>query len=204
MIYELRTYTTAPGKALHYLELFRTTGLPLVTRHLPMLGYWLSDVGPLNQIVHLWAYDDFNHRMRCRAGLAGETEWQRAFIEPAFTVIMSQESRFLSLHSESQRFSQLTGQRIREHPARPPSEPIFADNYCLISEHEGSAPASQDTALASFDVILGRALGNRITLIENVDVDAVLRDQPGGPDNTTLIRPLMCSPIGTSAAREQP
>lgn len=204
MIYELRTYTTAPGKALHYLELFRTIGLPLVTRHLPMMGYWLSDAGPLNQIVHLWAYEDIAHRSHCRAKLARETEWQTAFIDPAFTVVLSQESRFLSLHSETPRFRKLTEERIREHPARLPSEAMFGDSYCLIAEREGAAPDAPDTALCSLDVVLGRGVGNRIILSEAVNVDAVLRDQLRSRGHTTLIRPLTFSPIGISAAQEQP
>ena len=54
MLFELRTYDLKPGKAPAYLEFFRTFGVRLVTRHLPMGGYWMVESGRLNRIEHLW------------------------------------------------------------------------------------------------------------------------------------------------------
>ena len=33
-------------------------------------GYWSTDIGPLNQVMHLWSYTDLNERARLRAELA--------------------------------------------------------------------------------------------------------------------------------------
>ena len=30
-------------------------------------GYWMTDIGPLNQVMHLWSYKDLNERARLRA-----------------------------------------------------------------------------------------------------------------------------------------
>ena len=60
MIVDLRTYTLVPRKMARYLELFETHGLPVMRRHgLELMGYYVSHIGPLNQVVHLWRYDSF-------------------------------------------------------------------------------------------------------------------------------------------------
>ncbi|XIA63929.1 NIPSNAP family protein [Bradyrhizobium sp. TZ2] len=33
-------------------------------------GYWLTEIGPLNQVLHMWSYKNFEERARMRAELA--------------------------------------------------------------------------------------------------------------------------------------
>lgn len=37
-----------------------------------LLGYFITEIGELNAVVHLWGYDSFEERARRRAALAGE------------------------------------------------------------------------------------------------------------------------------------
>ena len=63
MIVEQRTYTTHPGKWREYLALYEQEGLQIQRQILGrMVGYYYSDIGDLNQVVHLWAYEDLNER----------------------------------------------------------------------------------------------------------------------------------------------
>jgi hypothetical protein len=63
MIYELRTYQLVVGGLPDYLEVARTKILPGVAEHgLKPVGFWYTDIGPLNEVVHLWAYKDLNER----------------------------------------------------------------------------------------------------------------------------------------------
>ena len=89
MFFELRTYDLKPGKAPVYLDFFRTFGVSRVTRHLPMIGYWQVESGRLNRIEHLWAYDSFEERDACRAGLLSETEWMVDFVPKAFADVVA-------------------------------------------------------------------------------------------------------------------
>jgi hypothetical protein len=58
MIVDVRTYTLVPRKLPRYVELFEQHALPVMKRHgLELLGYYVSQIGPLNQVVHLWRYD---------------------------------------------------------------------------------------------------------------------------------------------------
>ena len=40
-----------------------------------MAAFWHTEVGPLNQIIHVWAYDSFEHRTAVRAAGLKEANW---------------------------------------------------------------------------------------------------------------------------------
>lgn len=77
MFYELRTYRLKVGSLPAYLKLVQETGLPIQMRHLgQLIGYFSTDIGPLNQIVHLWAFDSLDERDRRRSALLSDPQWQ--------------------------------------------------------------------------------------------------------------------------------
>lgn len=79
MFIEQRKYILHTGVLLsEYLESYETIGLPVQRRILRgFLGYFVSEVGPLNQLMHLWAYESLDERDRRRTELAADPEWQR-------------------------------------------------------------------------------------------------------------------------------
>lgn len=77
MIYEMRTYRMKVGTVAAYLRLVEDEGIAIQRGHLGQLvGYFFSDIGPLNEIVHVWAYADLNDRDARRAKLAADPRWQ--------------------------------------------------------------------------------------------------------------------------------
>jgi hypothetical protein len=76
MILEQRTYTVHHGTMKEYLERYERDGLPIQLKHLPnYVGCFVSEIGPLNQVVHLWAYDSLAHREACRAKMMADPDW---------------------------------------------------------------------------------------------------------------------------------
>jgi len=95
MIVEQRTYTLYPGKTNEYLRIYQEEGLAVQTRVLGRLvGYYSSEIGVVNQLVHMWAYDDFNDRQKRRAALHAEPQWQ-AYLPKVLPLIMRQETQIL-------------------------------------------------------------------------------------------------------------
>jgi hypothetical protein len=95
MIVEQRTYTLHPGKVPEYLRLYQAEGMAIQTRILGrMVGYFTTEIGPLNQIVHMWGYDSFEDRARRRAEMAADKGWQ-AYIAKIQPFIQKQESKIL-------------------------------------------------------------------------------------------------------------
>lgn len=96
MIVEQRTYTTLPGKWRDYLALYEAEGLDIQMRVLGrMVGYYTTEAGPLNQIVHLWAYQDLDERAQLRAELLQDPAW-RTYVAKMLPLLQSQESKFLN------------------------------------------------------------------------------------------------------------
>lgn len=95
MIVEERIYSLIVGKVPEYLELYREFGLAVQSRILGhMVGYYSSEIGSLNQVVHLWAYEDLDDRSRRRAELLSNPEW-RAYTPKIRPLVISQENRIL-------------------------------------------------------------------------------------------------------------
>lgn len=95
MIVEERIYTLHPGQAPEYLRLYETEGLGIQRRILGRLvGYFSTEVGPLNQIVHLWAYRDVAERAERRGWLLADEGW-RAYAKKIRPLIVTQENKIL-------------------------------------------------------------------------------------------------------------
>lgn len=95
MIVELRTYTLHPGQQAPFLSLMEREGIAIERRILGrMLGFYVSDIGPLNQVVHMWGYDSHEERTRRRALLAAAPEWS-AFVPKVLPLIRDMENRIL-------------------------------------------------------------------------------------------------------------
>ncbi len=65
-VYEFRTYTYLPGTMPTVLERFGKV-MPARTKLSPLVGAWVTAIGPLNQFIHCWAYKDAGERDRIRA-----------------------------------------------------------------------------------------------------------------------------------------
>ncbi len=96
MIVEMRTYTLKVGQVGNYLKLYEAEGLETQTRILGrLLGYYASETGDVNQVIHLWAYDDLADRQRRRAALFADPVWL-AYIPRIVEMIVTQESKILN------------------------------------------------------------------------------------------------------------
>jgi hypothetical protein len=104
MIVDHRVYTLRPGTVQPFLELFEREGLPLYLQYCgKLVGYYVSDSGELNQVIHLWSYESVEDRERRRAALYLDSRWT-AFLDAALPLIVRQESRLL----KPTRFSPIT------------------------------------------------------------------------------------------------
>ena len=54
-IYELRTYAIRPDKFGEYMKLMEEN-IGLRTAHSKLVGFWITDLGGINEVNHLWEY----------------------------------------------------------------------------------------------------------------------------------------------------
>ena len=100
MIYELRMYTVRPGKVPELNALFEKEGLPVINEYSKLVGWWSTEVGTLNQVVHLWAYDDAGHREKVRAAQNADARLQ-GYRGRVLELIVSQVNMLLTPSSFS-------------------------------------------------------------------------------------------------------
>jgi hypothetical protein len=95
MIVDERTYTIHIGKIPEYLRLYQAEGLEIQTRTLGnLIGYFVTEVGQLSTVVHLWAYDNMAERTKRRAALAADPAWQ-AYLGKMQPLVTAMENRIL-------------------------------------------------------------------------------------------------------------
>jgi NIPSNAP len=97
LIFDHRTYTVKPGTLPKQLELYATHGKAAQERHLgkPVL-YGITETGPINTYVHVWAYENAADREKCRAAMQADPEWQ-AFVKMSGEAgyLIAQENKIL-------------------------------------------------------------------------------------------------------------
>lgn len=94
MIVEERIYTLKPMTAPQFLKVAEE-GAAIQQEILGKpLGYFSTEFGPQNQIVHLWVYKDVEERAQRRAALAADPRW--AQVRPRLgEFLVSQENKLL-------------------------------------------------------------------------------------------------------------
>ncbi len=95
MIVEERIYTLEIARVGEYLKLYEEHGIEIQKRILGnMVGYFSTEVGPLNQIIHMWGYDSFEDRLKRRAELGADPGWQ-AYVAKIKPFLLKQENKLL-------------------------------------------------------------------------------------------------------------
>ena len=74
MIYEIRTYQLKPGSLAEVEKRFGA-GYEYRKKYSPLAAFWHTEIGPLNEIVHVWPYADMAERTRVRAEAAKDPNW---------------------------------------------------------------------------------------------------------------------------------
>ena len=74
MIYEVRTYDLKPGAVAGFEENF-AKALPHREKYSKLGALWHTEFGPLNQVIHVWPYEDFADRTRVREEASKDPNW---------------------------------------------------------------------------------------------------------------------------------
>ncbi len=103
MIIDVRMYTALPGKLADAVKLYEQHGLPVQLKYLGKpVFYGTTEVGPLNQIVHAWAYASQADREEKRARMDADPAWaEYRRLSAERGCLLSQENRIIKTTSFS-------------------------------------------------------------------------------------------------------
>jgi len=94
-IYELRTYDVVVGKMAEVISLYNTEGWPAIQRHPERLvGYFTGDVGAINQVIHLWKFEDDADRRAFWAGVFADEAFMD-FARKLRPLLLSQNNKLM-------------------------------------------------------------------------------------------------------------
>ena len=88
-IYEIRSYVYAPRAIPGVIERW-SAKIGERVKLSPLVGAWYSEIGVLNKWVHIWAYQDANHRAQVRAEAVAKGIWPPG--SAAAGVLLKQEN----------------------------------------------------------------------------------------------------------------
>jgi hypothetical protein len=83
-IYERRTYDITVGKMATVIELYGSEGYAALEAggfSAYLVGYFISDTGPLHQLIHIWRFEDDAER---------RAFWARLFADDDFMAFAGQ------------------------------------------------------------------------------------------------------------------
>jgi hypothetical protein len=95
VILDERTYTLKPEHVRDYLRIYEAEGMAIQVGHLgDLVGWFTTDAGVVNQVVHMWRYADAGDRERRRAAMDADPAWQ-AFRAKTSGFLLEMRSRIL-------------------------------------------------------------------------------------------------------------
>lgn len=97
MIHELRIYTTKPGMVGEVAKNSGTVARAIRGDNYGKLeGYWINEIGALNQVCHLWSYSDLNERARLRGELSKNERWTKEYLPLIRPHLVRQDIRLMN------------------------------------------------------------------------------------------------------------
>ena len=95
MIADVRTYNLVPRKMNQYLKLVEQYALPVMRAHGMVLDrYFISKIGPLNQIVHIWNYESLAELERIRNARDADPKWAE-YLAKTEGFVIGQENKIM-------------------------------------------------------------------------------------------------------------
>src|SRR5437867_13225204 len=98
-VYEMRTYTLQVGKMAEAVKLYTEFGYPPLQKggqDKKLIGYFQADTGMINQLVHLWKFDDDADRRAHWPSVFANKDFVEAFAVLFRPLLASQELKLLT------------------------------------------------------------------------------------------------------------
>mmetsp|Transcript_37603 Transcript_37603/g.52036 ORF Transcript_37603/g.52036 Transcript_37603/m.52036 type:complete len:191 (-) Transcript_37603:104-676(-) len=93
-LFEWRKYTINPKDFPSFLKL-TNEHISLRTNYSPLLGYWITEIGGVNEVIHLWEYDNLDQRQQIRLSLAQDQPWNENYMAKMRPMLQKQENLLL-------------------------------------------------------------------------------------------------------------
>src|ERR1044071_1647361 len=97
-LYEMRTYTLRVGGMVEAVQIYQEIGYPALQKRgqdKKLVDYFQADAGTINQLVHLWKFDDDADRRAHWAAVYANKDFVEGFAAKFRPLLMNQEGKLL-------------------------------------------------------------------------------------------------------------
>lgn len=96
MIYDMRVYELKKGALKDYMAAVKEIALPLRKANgVQLAGWYYTDVGPLNQVTHIWGYRDYTHFEEARNAIRQDPRWVNEYLPRTKELIVHQKNMIM-------------------------------------------------------------------------------------------------------------
>jgi len=98
-------------------------------------GYWMTEIGPLNQVLHMWSYNSFEERAKLRGDLSKNPRWTGEYIPLIRPLLLHQSVRLMNA-------------------IKPPVAPASTGNVYELRNYRGKPAGGLKQWLDAFTAVL--------------------------------------------------
>lgn len=141
----MRTYDIAMGKTPEYMAAVREIALPVRESYgIKLAGWYYTDIGALNKVVHIWAYRDYAHFEEAREAFRTDERWVNDYVPRVKGIVLRQENQIMLASDFFESIlMQADAKDCDDTEAQPEDSDSNADEG---DEAEAPAPTTDETA----------------------------------------------------------
>jgi hypothetical protein len=96
MLYDMRTYDLRAGALQDYMTAVRDVAVKVREDYgVRLAGWYYTDVGTLNRVVHIWAYRDYAHFGEAREQVRADPRWTGEYLPRVKGMIVRQKDALM-------------------------------------------------------------------------------------------------------------
>ena len=138
----MRTYDIAMGKTPEYMAAVREVALPVRESYgVKLAGWYYTDIGALNKVVHIWAYRDFAHFEEAREAFRSDERWLNDYVPRVKGIVLRQENQIMRA---SEFFESMLMESDSTECDAEESDSVDTDSSSADSDMDEADPDSAD------------------------------------------------------------
>ena len=96
MIIEIRTYTIKPGEVQNFINIYDKEIREIHTKTLGnQLGFFYTEIGNVNEVVHLYGYENFEDRQK-RRNILSKTPQFQSYVVKVKNLIVDMKNQLMN------------------------------------------------------------------------------------------------------------
>ena len=138
----MRTYDIAMGKTPEYMAAVREVALPVRESYgVKLAGWYYTDIGALNRVVHIWAYRDYAHFEEAREAFRTDERWLNDYVPRVKGIVLRQENQIMRA---SEFFESMLMESDSTECDAEESDSVDTDSSSADSDMDEAGPDSAD------------------------------------------------------------